>query len=174
MNRSLSILWGVLFTSVIAGALTLSMLKLLQPKKAKSEADRLSQELVSASPAPVIVGTEHPVVVNPTPMPAPTPNFRSKAREPLTTPTSQEASLVENDSQLDPQQPQESARAKAEQAREKAERMRARAEDLYQRRLISEEAYRKCQAEYQEELAKYEDQIAKYHNATTGTGAANE
>jgi type IV secretory pathway VirB10-like protein len=174
MKRSLSmVLWGVLFTSVIAGALTLSTLKLLQTRIAKPTAGASPQGMVSAGLAgsPEIVGTENPVPVNPTPELTPTPKNRTQSP---TTPAPQVSNLAQNDSQLEPQSPRESVRAKAEQSREKAERMRARVEDLYQRRQISEEAYRKGQAEYQKELAKYEDQIAKYRGATTVTGGTSE
>lgn len=174
MKRSFSmVLWGVLFTSVISGALTLSTLKLLQTRIAKPAAGALPQGVVSAGLAgsPEIVGTENPVPVNPTPEPIRTPKNRTQSPPP---PAPQVSNLAQNDSQPDPQQPRESVRAKAEQAREKAERMRARVENLYQRRLISEEAYRKGQAEYQDELAKYEDQIAKYRGTTTGTGGTSE
>jgi hypothetical protein len=170
MKRSLSmVLWGVLLTSVIAGALTLSTLKLLQTRIAKPAAGAPPQGVVSAGLAgsPEIVGTENPIPVNPTPELTPTPKNRTQS--PTTTPAPQVSNLAQNDSQLDPQSPREFVLAKAEQARERAERMRARVEGLYQRRQISEEAYRKGQAEYQEELAKYQDQIAKYRGATGGT-----
>jgi hypothetical protein len=160
MKRSLSmVLWGVFFTSVFAGALTLSTLKLWQTRFAKPPAGGASQGAVSAALAasPEMVGTENPVPANPTATPAP-----------------EVSNLAQNDSQLEPQPPREVVRAKAEQVRKKAERLRARVEGLYQGHRISEAAYRKGQAEYQQELAKYENQIAKYHAATTGSGAEND
>jgi hypothetical protein len=174
MKRSLSmVLWGVLLTSVIAGALTLSTLKLLQTRIAKPAAGAPPQGVVSAGLAgsPEIVGTENPIPVNPTPELTPSPKNRTQSP---TTPAPQVSNLAQKDSQLEPQSPREFVRAKAEQARERAERMRARVEGLYQRRQISEEAYRKGQADYQHELAKYEDQIAKYRGVTTGTGGTSE
>ena len=171
MNRSLSmILWGVLFTSVVVGALTLSGLKLLHWREAGAAAP--SQQLSTSQAPPVIVGTEHPIAVNPTPVV--TPNSRHMSREPLTTATSQKASSAENGSQPEADSPKELVRAKAEEAREKAERMRAQVEDLYQQRRISEAAYKKAQADYQHELSKYEHQIAKYRGSVPATGADND
>jgi hypothetical protein len=175
MKRSLStVLWGVLFTSVIAGALTLSMVKLWQKRFAKPAVGTPPQGVVSAGLAasPEIVGTDHPIPVNPTPELTPTP--KHKVPNSLTTPSPQISNLTENDSQLQPQPSREFVRAKAEQTRKKAERMRAHVEGLYQRHRISEAEYKKGQAEYQRELTAYEDQIAKYHGAMTGTGTANE
>jgi type IV secretory pathway VirB10-like protein len=175
MKRSLRIIVAVaVFTSVIAGALTLSTLMLLQSKSAKPMSGAPPKGLVSAGPknSPEMVGTERPVPVNPTPAETAAP--KRKAPNPVKTAPPQSPNLVENDSEQGAETPQEFVREKAEEERQNAERMRARVEELYQRRQISGEAYRKGQAEYQEELAKYEHQIAKYHNATTGTGAANE
>jgi hypothetical protein len=66
MKRPLSIvLSAAVFTSVIAGALTLSTLKLMQPKTG-STAAAPPKDLVSASAkaSPAMVGTDHPVAVN--------------------------------------------------------------------------------------------------------------
>lgn len=169
MKRSLSmVLWGVLFTSVIAGALTLSTVKLWQARFATAAAGTPRQALVSAE----MVGTDHPVPANPTLGLARNP--KRKAPDPPMTPSPQSSNLTENDFQLEPQAPRELVRAKAEQKREKAERMRAHVEGLYQRHQISEADYKRWQTEYQHELTGYEDQIAKYHGAMTRTGTANE
>ncbi|HEX4200794.1 MAG TPA: hypothetical protein VHY59_04695, partial [Chthoniobacterales bacterium] len=129
------------------------------------------QGVVSAGLAasPEIVGTDHPISVNPTPELAPTP--KHKVSNSLT-PSPQTSNLAENDSQ--PQPSREFVRAKAEQTRKQAERLRAHVEGLYQRHRISEADYKKGQAEYQHKLTAYEDLIAKYHSAMTGTGATNE
>ncbi len=114
MKRSLStVLWGVLFTSVIAGALTLSMVKLWQTRFAKPAVGTPPQGVVSAGLAasPEIVGTENPVPVNPTPELTPTP--KHKASNTLTTPSPQISNLTENDSQLQPQPSREFVRAKS-------------------------------------------------------------
>lgn len=198
MNRPLSIaLSATVFTSVIAGALTLSTLKLMQPKSASSTAAS-PQAVVSANSKapPTIVGTDHPVPVNPPLQLAASP--KSKAPNPRATPVPRASALVENASghpsvspsnnafgqeaeslsdnasRYEAESPAEIVREKAEQARERAESLRARVEELYQAHRISETAYKQGQAEYQHELAKYEDQIAKLHGATTGTGATND
>ena len=183
MKRPLSIvLSAAVFTAVIAGALTLSALKLMQPKIAPSAAAP-PQEVVSASAkaSPQIVGTDHPVPVNPPLQLAATPKLN-----PPSTPVPRASALVENASQREAESlsdnasghetesPAELSREKAEQSRESAERLRARVEDLYQAHRISEAAYKQGQAEYQHELAKYEDQIAKLHGTTSGTGATND
>ena len=197
MNRPLSIvLSAAVFTSVIAGALTLSTLKLMQPKSGSSTAAS-PQAVVSANSkaSPTIVGTDHPVPANP-PMPlAASP--KSKAPNPRATPVPRASALVENASghpsapsdnnsrreaglladnasRSEAEPPAELVRARAEQARERAESLRGRVEELYQAHRISETAYKQGQAEYQHELAKYEDQMAKLRGATTGTGAAND
>jgi hypothetical protein len=198
MNRPLSIvLSAAVFTSVIAGALTLSTLKLMQPKSASSTAAS-PQALVSANSkaSPTIVGTDHPVPVNPPLQLAASP--RSKAPNARATPVPRASALVENASghpsaspsnntsrreaesvaanasRDEAESPAELVRERAEQARESAERIRSRVEGLYQAHRISETAYKQGQAEYQHALAKYEDQIAKLRTATTGTGAAND
>jgi hypothetical protein len=175
MKRSLStVLWGVLFTSVVAGALTLSMVKLWQTRFARPAVGTPPQGVVSArlAASSEMVGTENPVPANPTPELAPA--SKHKASNSPTTSSPQISNLAETDSQLQPQPSRASVRAKAEQTRKKAERMRAHVEGLYQQHRISEAEYKKGQAEYQHELTAYEDQIAKYHGAMTGTGAANE
>jgi len=177
MKRSLSIVFsGVVFTSVIAGALTISMLKLMPSKSAGSTAGEVPQAVVSsistASPSPAIVGTDHPVPVTPPLQVAASP--KPKTPNPPSTPASQVSAVAGNDSHYEAESPSELTRQKAEQAREKAERMRARVEDLYQEHRISEAAYKQGQAEYQRELAQYGNQIARYHSTTAGTGAANE
>ena len=203
MNRPLRIvLSAAVFTSVIAGALTLSALKLMQPKGASSMAAS-PQALVSANSKapPAIVGTDIPVPVNPPLQLAASP--KSKAPNPRATPVPRASALVENASghpsaspstaspsnntsrreaesvadnasRDEAESPAELVRERAEQARESAERIRSRVEDLYQAHRISETAYKQGQAEYQHALAKYEDQIAKLRTATTGTGAAND
>ena len=170
MKTWLSIfLLGVLFAFVMAGWLALPMLRVLQSKSAGSTR---ADQVVSASPTPVMVGTEHPVPVSPTPQLTTSP--KQKTPNPLTKPAPQVSDVAENDARHEVESPAESVREKAEQARDKAERMRARVEHLYQARRISEEAYKEGQAEYQHELAKYEDQIAKLRGATNETGATNE
>jgi hypothetical protein len=197
MNRPLSIvLSAVVFTSVIAGALTLSTLKLMQPKSASSTAGS-PQAVVSANSkaSPTIVGTDHPVPANPPMQLAASP--KSKAPNPRATPVPRASALVENASghpsvpsdntsrreaelltdnasRSEAESPAELVRERAEQARERAENLRGRVEELYQAHRISETAYKQGQAEYQHELAKYEDQMAKLRSATTGTGAAND
>ncbi|HEY4815115.1 MAG TPA: hypothetical protein VIH58_10585 [Chthoniobacterales bacterium] len=177
MKRSLSIVFsGIVFTSVIAGALTISMLKLLPSKSAGSREGALPQAVVSAnstaSASPAIVGTDHPVPVNPSLQVAASP--KHKTPNPPSTPAPQVSALAENDSRYNAESPSELTRAKAEQARDQAERTRARVESLYQEHRISEAAYKQAQAEYQHELAKYGNQIARYRSTMTGTGAANE
>jgi hypothetical protein len=179
MKRSLSIAFlGALFTSVIAGALTLSMLKLMPSKSAlpSATAGVAPQKVVSASstasPSPAMVGTDHPVPVNSPPQLAASPKY--KALDLRAIPVPQASALAENDSHSEAESPSELVREKAELAREKAERLRARVEDLYQAHRISMAAYKQGQAEYHHELAKYENQIAKLRDATNETGPANE
>jgi hypothetical protein len=190
MNRPLSIvLSATVFTSVIAGALTFSTLKLMQPKSASSTAAS-PQAVVSANSkaSPTIVGTDHPVPVTPPLQLAASP--KSKAANPRATPVPRASALVENTSghpsaspsntsrreaesladsasRYEAESPAELVRGRAEQARENAERLRERVEDLYQSHRISETAYKQGQAEYQHALAKYEDQIAKLHGGAT-------
>lgn len=193
MKRSLSIiLSGAVFTSVIAGAVAFSTLKLLESRSAASK------EVVSTSSkaSPTIVGTDHPVPVNPPVQLAARP--KSKAPNPRATPVPQASALVENasghpsaspsnkasrqeaeslsdnTSRDEAESPAEIVREKAEQARERAESLRARVEELYQAHRISETAYKQGQAEYQHELAKYEDLIARLRDANNGTGTSNE
>jgi hypothetical protein len=199
MKRPLSIiLSGILFTSVIAGAVTFSMLKLTQPKSVSSTAAAPPKEVVSASSKapPTVVGTDHPVPVNsplqlaasprpnaPNPPATPVPQAsaivenvsRHRAQSPSHNASHHEiASLSDNGSRYEAESPAEVVRERAEQARERAERLRARVEDLYQSHRITEAAYKQGQAEYQNELAKYEDQIAKLHGSTDATGMSNE
>ncbi|HTD17113.1 MAG TPA: hypothetical protein VK673_18155 [Chthoniobacterales bacterium] len=198
MKRPFSIvLSAAVFTSVIAGALTLSTLKLMQSKSAFFTAAH-PQEVVSGNSkaSPTIVGTDHPVPASPPLKLAASP--KSKAPNPRATPVTQASALVENASvhqsaspsttasrheaeslannasSREADSPAEIVREKAEQARERAENLRARVEELYQAHRISETAYKQGQAEYQQALAKYEDQMAKLRGATMGTGATNE
>jgi hypothetical protein len=163
MKRSLKVvLFSVLFTFVIAVVLTFSLVRLLHSRSVGSiELAALLRGIVSASPTapPVMVGTEHPVPVTPTP--ALTTSKKHGLPKPVTTPAPE---VAENDSRREVESPSESVREKAEQGREKAEQMRARVEDLYQKHLISKEAYKTGQAEYQREIGKYERQIANYHS----------
>ena len=199
MRRPFSIvLSAAVFTSVIAGALTLSTLKLMQPKSAPSTTAGPAKEVVSAGTkaSPTIVGTDHPVPVSPPLRLAASP--KANRPNPPATPVPQASALVENGSRRQAESlsedasrheaesvgdntssheadsPAELVREKVEQTRERAERLRARVEALYQSHQISEAAYRQGQADYQHELAKYESQIAKLRGATTGTGAAND
>ena len=197
MNRPLRIvLSAAVFTSVIAGALTLSALKLMQPKGASSTAAS-PQALVSANSkaSPTIVGTDHPVPVNPplqlaasprskapnaraTPVPRASALGENVASHPSASPSNtsrhEAESLADNASRDEAESPTELVRERAEQARESAERLRERVENLYQAHRISETAYKQGQAEYQHALAKYEDQIARLRTSTDGTGATNE
>jgi hypothetical protein len=187
MKRPLSIvLVAAVFTSVIAGALTLSTLKLMQPKSASLTTTAPTKEVVSASPeaAPTIIGTDHPVPVTPQQQLVTGPKL--KAFNSPATPVPRASALVENASRHDAQlladdasahgagSPAELSREKAEQVRARAERLRAHVEDLYQAHRISETAYRQGQAEYRHELAKYEDQIAKLRGLTDGSGTSND
>ena len=192
MKRLLSIAFlGALFTSVIAGALTLSMLRLLQSKNVLSWAtvgaalEKVVSTSSKASPSPTIVGTDHPVPVNsPQQLAAVSrtkenkalnsPERPYKAPNPPATSTPQPSAVVENDSQNEAESPSERVRENAERAREKAEQLRARIEDLYQAHQISVAAYKQGQVEYQHELAIYENQIAKLRSPSTGTGADDE
>jgi type IV secretory pathway VirB10-like protein len=204
MNRPLSIiLSSAVFTSVIAGAITFSTLKLMQPKGATSTAAAPAKEVVSRSSkaSPAMVGTDHPVPVTPPLQLAASPKpkaFNPKPFNPPATPVPQASAVVENASRhqaespsdntsrhpaesladnsysREPESPAELVRERAEEARESAERLRARVEDLYQAHRISETAYKQGQAEYQHALAKYEDQIAKLRGTTTATGATND
>jgi len=198
MNRPLRIvLSATVFTSVIAGALTLSALKLMQRKGASSAAAS-PQALVSANSkaSPTIVGTDHPVPVNPPLQLAASP--RSKAPNARATPVPRASALVENASghpspspsnnafgheaeslsdnasRDEAESPAEIVREKAEQAREKAENLRARVEELYQAHRISETAYKQGQAEYQHALAKYEDQMARLRGTNAEMGTTND
>jgi hypothetical protein len=199
MKRPLSIvLSSAVFTSVIAGAITFSTLKLMQPKGPISNAAAPAKEVVSTSSkaSPTIIGTDHPVPVTSPLQLAASP--KPKAFNWPATPDPQASALVENASQhqaespsantsrhqaesladnsgsSETESPAELVRERAEQARQNAERLRARVEDLYQAHRISETAYKQGQAEYQHALAKYEDQIAKLRGPTTGTGATND
>jgi type IV secretory pathway VirB10-like protein len=198
MKRPLSIIVSsAVFTSVIAGAVTFSMLKLMQPKGGISTAAAPSKEVVSTSskPSATMVGTDHPVPVSPplqsaaspkpivsnspaTPVPQASAlvenDSHHQAESPSDNTSGHEAeSLADNSSSREAESPAELGRERAEQARENAEHFRARVEDLYQAHRISETAYKQGQAQYQHELAKYEDQIAKLR-ANTGTGATDE
>ena len=197
MKRPLSIaLSATVFTSVIAGALTLSTLKLMQPKSASSTASPQAVVSANSKPSPTIVGTDHPVPVNPPVQLAARP--RSKAPNPRATPIPQASALVENASghpsaspsnkasrqeaeslsdnasRDEADSPAEIVREKAEQARERAENLRARVEELYQAHRISETAYKQGQAEYQHALAKYEDQMARLRGTNTEMGTTND
>jgi hypothetical protein len=199
MKRPLSIILSSgVFTAVIAGAVTFSTLKLMQPKGATSTAAAPAKEVVSTSSkaSPTIVGTDHPVPVTPPLQLAARP--KPRASNSPATPVPQASALVENASQHqaesqsgdtarhraesladnsysgEAESPAELVRERAEQARENAENLRARVEDLYQAHRISQTAYKQGQAEYQHELAKYEDQIAKLRSTSTQTGATNE
>jgi len=176
MKRSLNVvLLSVLITFVMAVALTFSVVRLLHSRSTGSmQLAALLRGIVSASPTapPVMVGTEHPVPVSPTP--GLMTSKKDRLPKPLTTPAPEVSDVVKNDSGREVESPSESVREKAEQRRGEAEQMRARVEDRYQKHLISEEAYKRGQAEYQSKIAIYEHQIAKYHSAPTGTGASNE
>lgn len=130
-----------------------------------------AQPTASANPttSSPIVGTDHPVAVNPTPV----PTAAIIAGSP-TSPTPQPSAVAEKDSPSEVESPEETARAKIEGVREAAERERERLEDLYQRHLISEDAYAKGQAEYHRQMATYQAQIGKYVTPASQTETANE
>ncbi|MBV8278787.1 MAG: hypothetical protein JO170_26490 [Verrucomicrobia bacterium] len=175
MKNPLSIIFsGVLFTFVVAGALTLSTLKMLESKSAISKAAAPPKEVVSTSSKapPTIARTDHPVPIDP--KPELMASSKPEAPNPTSTPSPEASAVTQNVSRHEAESPSELTRERAEQTREKAERLRARVEGLYQARRISEAAYKQGQAEYQHELAKYEAQIAKLRGATSGTGATNE
>jgi hypothetical protein len=170
-KRSLTtILLGVLPAFILAGALTFAAVNLLRSKGAGAqEGTAPPQKTVSANStaSPVMVGTDHPVPVNPTPTLSISAGDRSS--NPVTAPVPQAPAVAEHDSGREQESQSEAAREKTEQAREAAEQKRVRVEDLYQRHLISEEAYKKGLAEYEQEMAKYKDQIEKYRSTATGT-----
>jgi type IV secretory pathway VirB10-like protein len=199
MKRPLSIiLSSAVFTSVIAGAVAFSTLKLMQPKGGISNAAAPAKEVVSTNSkaSPTIVGTDHPVPVTPPLQLAASPRPKAPNRPAIPVPQAsalgenashhqaespsnntsrhQAESLADNSYSREPESPAELVRERAEEARESAEHLRERVEGLYQAHRISETAYRQGQAEYQHALAKYEDQIAKLRGATTGTGATND
>jgi hypothetical protein len=199
MKRPLSIiLSSAVFTSVIAGAITFSTLKLMQPKGATSTAAAPAKEVVSTSSkaSPAMVGTDHPVPVTPplqlaaspkpkasnrpaTPVPQASAVVENASRQQAESPSDNISrhpaeSLADNSYSREPESPAELVRERAEEARESAERLRARVEGLYQAHRISETAYKQGQAEYQHALAKYEDQIAKLRGTTNATGATND
>jgi hypothetical protein len=186
VKRSLSIVvLTALFTTVVAGALTFSVMKLLPAKTAlptataKATDQKVLLDSSTVSPSPEVAGTDHPVPISPPAQPATTPEVsalaatsKHKALNPPATPIPSASVIAENDSQND--SPTEAVREKAEQVRERAERLRSRVEDLYQSRRISLAAYKQGQAEYQQQLAEYENQIAKLRGATSPAETSNE
>ena len=170
-KRSLTtILLGVLPAFILGGVLTFAAVTLLRWKGAGAqEGTAPPQTAVSANStaSPVMVGTDHPVPVNPTP--PLTISAGDKSPHPVAAPVPQVPAVAEHDSGREQESPSEAARGKTEQARAEAEQKRARVEDLYQRHLISEEAYKKGLAEYERAMAKYKDQIEKYRNTASGT-----
>lgn len=170
----LCVLSGIIMAEVLALAVVIPLY--LKSTAAKHNpapvADvAAAQPAASANPtmSPAIVGTDHPIAVNPTPTPTAAITHRSP-----TSPTPQPSAVVEKDSQSEAESPEENAREKLEEAREAAERERDRVEDLYQRHLISEEAYTKGQAEYHHQMATYQAQIGKYLTPAPQTGPTNE
>jgi hypothetical protein len=170
-KRSLTtILLGVLPAFILGGALTFSAVNLLHSKGAGAqEGTAPPQKAVSttSTASPVMVGTDHPVPVNPTP--PLTISAGDKSPNPVTAPVPQALAVAEHDSGREQESQSKAGREKTEQAREEAEQKRARVEHLYQRHLISEEAYKKGLAEYERAMAKYKDQIEKYRSTTSGT-----
>jgi hypothetical protein len=170
-KRSLTtILLGVLPAFILGGALTFAAVDLLRSNGAGAQEGTTSpQKAVStnSTASPVMVGTDHPVPVNPTP--PLTVSAGDKSPNPATAPVPQAPVVAEHDSGREQESQSETAREKTEQAREGAEQKRARVEDLYQRHLISEETYKKGLAEYERAMAKYKDQIEKYRSPASGT-----
>lgn len=171
MKRSLKlILLGILFTSVIAGALTVSLLRLLRSQNPGLATPQIQVVGADQTSSPTMVGTEHPVpVIQPSFVTA-----KPQVPSPSTTPAFQTPKVVANDLRDEVQSSQKSAREKAEAVRRKAEQLRSRVENLYQSHRISAAAYKKGQAEYRLELAKYEDQIALYRSGPTGIGGFDQ
>jgi hypothetical protein len=186
VKRSLSIVvLTALFTTVVAGALTFSVMKLLPSKTAlptataKATDQKVLLDSSTVSPSAEIVGIEHPVPISSPAQLATSPErsalaatSKHKTPNPPGTPVPRASAIAENDSQND--SPAEIFRGKAEQMRERAERLRSRVEDLYQSRQISLAAYKQGQAEYQQQLADYENQIAKLRGATSPAETSNE
>jgi hypothetical protein len=177
------ILSCVLLTLIIGWALAFGAISVVHSPAERSKYEgtpRPGFASANATDSPLFVGTDHPVLTNPTPPAA--NGAKGMSPNPVTTPVPHPSAIVEEDlprggegnSRSDGEQPSEATRAKAEQVRQEAEGKRARLEALYQNHLISVEVYKKGLVEYEDQMAKYEHQIAKYHSAVTGAGSANE
>jgi hypothetical protein len=170
---------SVLVALVAAGALGFAALnlvhsKIILPKHAPST--RVASAKAPASP--LTVGSQNPVVANPSPPRiAPTPAASPSAapvvafqRSPVPVPTqapeaAAAANTEDNDDRHEPKSAAGGLRKTAEQARREAERKRAHLEAMYKKHLISEEEYKKGQNEYQEAIVNYRNKVG---------GAANE
>jgi hypothetical protein len=122
-KRSLTtILLGVLPAFIFVGVMTFAAISLLRSKGAGAqEGTPPPQKAVSANStaSPVMVGTDHPVPVNPTP--PLTISAGDKSPNPATAPVPQALAVAEHDSGREQESQSEVAREKTEQAREEAE-----------------------------------------------------
>ena len=173
-KRSLKIILGGILVAVVAiGALGVAAVIVLKNVRLK-HAGQSQVTSAKASPSPVIVGSQNPVVANTAPSPAisarPLPSVVTTPAVaatpsgvatpvPVNSPVRQPTPLVSNDAPREKKPPSEALRKTAEQARRDAERKRAHLEDMYKKHLISDEAYKKGQDEYQNELGKYRSRV---------------
>jgi cytoskeletal protein RodZ len=175
-KRSLKIiLAGILVALVAIGALGVAAVKVLQNVRPKHGGH--TQVATANASAPLIVGSQNPVVATTAPSPAisarPSPSVVSTpvvaakpsasvvaTPVPVNSPVRQPTPLVSNDVAREKKPPSEAARKDAEQARRDAERKRAHLEDMHKKHLISDEAYKKGQDEYQNELGKYRSRVS--------------
>ncbi len=174
-KRSLKIILGGILVALVAiGALSVAAVKVLQNVRSKHGGH--TQVASAKASAPIIVGSQNPVVATPAPSPAisarpspsvvTTPVVAAKPLPsvaatpvPLNLPVRQPTPLVSNDAPREKKPPSESVRKNAEQARRDAERKRTHLEDMHKKHLISDEAYKKGQDEYQNELGKYRSRV---------------
>jgi len=175
-KRSLKIiLAGILVAAVAIGAVGVAAVIVLKNVRAK-HGGQSQVTSAKASPSPVIVGSQNPVIATTAPSPAisakpspsvvTTPVVAAKPAisvvatpVPVNSPVRQPTPLVSNDAPREKKPPPEAVRKTAEQARRDAERKRAHLEDMYKKHLISDEAYKKGQDEYQNELGKYRSRV---------------
>ena len=194
MKRPFSIvLSAAVFTSVIAGALTFSTLKLVQPKSASATAAAPPQGVVSAgsNAFPTIVGTDHPVPVSSPVEVAASPE--SNAPNAPATPVPQASALVENAFSHQAESPSDnssrdevrsisdsashheaqslsdnSSRQEAESpaglVREKAEQAREKAERLRARVEDLYQSRRISETAYKEGQAEYQRELTEYED----------
>jgi hypothetical protein len=127
-KRSLTtILLGVLPAFILAGALVFAAVNLLLSKGAGAqEGTAPPQKTVSANStaSPVMVGTDHPVPVNPTPPLSISAGDRSP--NPVTAPVPQAPAVAEHDSGREQESQSEAARGKTEHSDRDDQRIRHR------------------------------------------------